>query len=184
MESTSLTLPTADDFTSLLTPPEPSHWGGFYFHHEAEAINWPDHTTDLPQHQAFIAPSGDQSHHINVKETKAVAVAFRIWAPRWEHHSVTIHTDNNAALSNVDKETGRGPANAHVRTIVALAASFNITIAAVRVSSINNGLADALSRRQFDLIASICPHWDTSSFEVANGDGNGWRPGSCGRQAR
>jgi hypothetical protein len=25
-EYTSLTLPTADDFISLLTPPEPSHW--------------------------------------------------------------------------------------------------------------------------------------------------------------
>ena len=87
------------------------------------------------------------SQHINVKETVAIGLAVRRWAPLWSGCSVMIHSDNVTALCALNKGSSRSPvAMKFVREIFWLSAVFNFKIRGAHVPGVMNRAADAVSR--------------------------------------
>jgi hypothetical protein len=99
--------------------------------------------------------------HINVKETLAIGLAVRKWAPRWVNASVIIHTDNITARAAINKGRSKSSlAMKMVREVFWWSSVFNFKIRAVHIKGTLNFLADAVSRlhsrKAFDTLA---PFW-------------------------
>lgn len=87
------------------------------------------------------------SLHITHKETLAIILAAKRWAPRWANHRVIIHSDNQAAVQIINKGTTRNAILMHeLRQLFWLSATHNFHITARYVPGTQNDLADAISR--------------------------------------
>ena len=134
----------------------PEGLGGFYY--SGGELFWDQTIPALEQKKAFIIPTSSSSH-INVHELEALLVAFDIWAKSWHKCKVIVYTDNTTAFNGLSNLTLRGPGNKPLRQLLLLAAQHDIIIEARWIKSEDNGLADALSRKNYPLIANLCPHW-------------------------
>lgn len=87
------------------------------------------------------------TEHINVKETLAIALAVKRWAPLWAGCSVVIHSDNITALCALNKGSSKSALSMDaVRDIFWLSAVFNFRIRGVHIAGVDNEAADAVSR--------------------------------------
>lgn len=85
--------------------------------------------------------------HINHKETLAIILAAKRWAPRWAHHRVIIHSDNQAAVQMINKgTTGNAIIMEELRALFWLSAIYNFHITGVYIEGSRNTIADAISR--------------------------------------
>jgi hypothetical protein len=140
----------------LYTDASLSGIGGFFFF--GENGSWKDAISTIHQQLSFSTPHSATAH-INVLEVKAILVAFETWAALWQNHKLVLHTDSTTALSGFRNHVLHGPANVLLRRILLLAAAHDILIDAYWLSSMDNSLADALSRANSVAIANLCPHW-------------------------
>jgi hypothetical protein len=99
---------------------------------------------------------------INIFEVQAILLAFQTWAYHWKRMRVVVSTDSSTAQRGLRKNTLAGPANEPLRSILLLAAEYDIVIEPRWISGRSNTLADALSRFDWDTIANLCPHWQNS----------------------
>lgn len=130
--------------------------GGFWY--AGDVPDWRN-ALPIPQQQAFYAPRRD-SLHINVAETEAAAAIITEIAARWLHSRAVVHVDNTTAESALRSGTCRsGDAMVHVRAALGAAAVADLQLTVVRVTSEDNGLADALSRADWLKVANLCPNW-------------------------
>jgi len=143
-------------------------YGAFFFLEDSRGTTWPPYSVSLPQDDSLSCyPNAEHRLAlINEREVRAITTSFQLWATRWEHSSVCIHTDNTVALSGFQNTVVKGPGNYPLREILQLAAAYDITLYAEWVSSAENGLADALSRFDRDRVLLLCPHWDTSDLPL------------------
>ena len=134
--------------------------GGFFF--EEDHKHWVSATPSILQKHAFTVtiPEVDWKH-INVHEVQAILMAFQHWGDIWTKKKVVVHTDSTTAHAGLSKCALHGQANAPLRTLLLLCASKDILIEAIWIESLQNGLADALSRLNYTELANICPHWQT-----------------------
>lgn len=143
-------------------------YGAIYFLEDSRGTTWPPYSVSLPQDN-FLSCYPDAEHRlalINEREVRAITTSFQLWATRWKHSSVCIHTDSTVALSGLQNTVVKGPGNYPLREIFQLAAVSDITLHAKWISSADNGLADALSRFDRLRVSSLCPHWDTSDLPL------------------
>ncbi|KAL9955790.1 hypothetical protein ACROYT_G037169 [Oculina patagonica] len=85
--------------------------------------------------------------HINHKETLAIILAAKRWAPLWAHHRVIIHSDNQAAVQIINKgTTGSSVITDELRALFWLSAIYNFHISGVYIEGSRNSIADAISR--------------------------------------
>ena len=137
--------------------------GGFYIEIESKNCDWLQWVASLPEDQAFAEPLPlrlkNTVFDINIHEIEVVLQSFQRWGVLWAG-AVYIHTDNTTAQFGVLKQTLKSPAhNEPLRQLLLIAAELDIKVEAIRISSGDNGLADALSRNEVDKIADWCPHW-------------------------
>ena len=99
--------------------------------------------------------------HINVKETLAIGLAVRKWAPQWTHASVVIHTDSITARAAINKGKSRSPlAMKMVREIFWWSSIFDFKIRAVHIQGKLNITADAVSRLHSPAsFLTLIPYW-------------------------
>lgn len=90
-------------------------------------------------------------------EVIAIADAFEKWGHLWQHNSVIIHSDNKPAVHGFLNMVLRGDANYALRQILILAAGYDIKISSEWLPTKDNGLADSLSRLDFDAVLEYCP---------------------------
>ena len=93
--------------------------------------------------------------HINVTELRAILEGLRRWAKRFSHGHLVVSTDKMTAFHGLQGQRLLGKAHAPLRSILSLAAAENITIEPHWLSSEANALADALSRRDWELVANL-----------------------------
>ena len=85
--------------------------------------------------------------HINHKETLAIILAAKCWAPHWVYHGVIIHSDNQAAVQIINKgTTGSELIMDELRDLFWLSALYNFHVSGVYIEGSRNTLADAISR--------------------------------------
>jgi hypothetical protein len=100
-------------------------------------------------------PSRHRTKHINWKEMFAILHALILWHKEWIHGSVDIACDNTAVVNGINNRSIRGPAIRPLRTILLIAAVFDIEIKAHWISSEENVIADAASRHDFKKLANL-----------------------------
>ena len=85
--------------------------------------------------------------HINHKETAAIVVAARRWAPQWEGKSVTVFTDNQTAIHIVNRGTSADPTVMELlRELFWLSVMHNFSLSAKYLQGEHNIFADTVSR--------------------------------------
>ena len=85
--------------------------------------------------------------HINHKETLAIVLATKRWAPHWVNHRVIIHSDNQATVQIINKgTTGSELIMDELRDLFWLSALYNFHISGVYIEGSRNTLADVISR--------------------------------------
>ena len=86
--------------------------------------------------------------HINYKEVLAVVMAAENWRDKWTNRHIIIHSDNQAAVSIINKGSTENPIIMYyLRRLFWLSAIFNFRITAKYIEGENNVIADdAISR--------------------------------------
>lgn len=124
------TLPTEDVVTDACNIAAAGFFRGDWYYH-----NFPIDS----QHWANL--------HINHKETLAIILAAKRWAPLWANKRIVIHSDNQAAVQIINKgTTANGNIMRELRQLFWLSALHNFHIKAVYLEGKRNILADSISR--------------------------------------
>ena len=90
---------------------------------------------------------GTRDLHINYKEVLALAPAVDLWGPGWRGKTVTVHSDNQAAVGILNRGTAKNPFVMGVlRRIFWLSVRHNFRWRAVYYPGYRNIIADAASR--------------------------------------
>jgi hypothetical protein len=100
-------------------------------------------------------PSRHRKKHINWKEMFAVLHAFILWHKEWSHGTVNLASDSSAVVNGINNRSIRGPAIRPLRTILLIAAIFDIELKAHWIPSEENVVADAASRHDFTKLANL-----------------------------
>jgi len=105
--------------------------------------NWLPHQMDLS---------------IAYKELFPVVIAAHIWCTRWCRKRVLFRVDNEAVVYLLNSRTSRDPNIMHLlRSLLLFAARHNFSFAAVHVPGVENGIADALSRFNWQAFRKLAP---------------------------
>lgn len=115
--------------------------------------HWP---SDAPQFQHM---------HINYKEVLAIVLACYRWAPLWRNKRLVIMSDNQAAVSMLNKGTCK---DKHVmywlRGVFHLSVNFNFHVSACYIPGHCNVTADCISRLheagRLQQLCALMPHLD------------------------
>ena len=96
------------------------------------------------------SPSWQGIPHLNsiaLKESFPIVLACALWGASWQGTYVICHSDNTAAVAQVNKLYARDPLAAHLlRCLAFFQASFDFRIRAVHISGQLNTGADDLSQ--------------------------------------
>lgn len=96
------------------------------------------------------------NEHINTKQLRAVEQALLYWGDEWRGTKVLMHIDNRAVVYGLENVTIRGSMDV-LRICLLLAANFDLEIEPRWIPTNENGLADALSRFDYDRITNLAP---------------------------
>lgn len=112
-------------------------------------------------------PSSWQAQHITFKELVPLVLAVEIWGPFLQNHCIVLHTDNEAVVYIINKQTCKiSDIMALVRRLILATMKFNILIRAEHVPGKYNILPDLLSRLQITRFRSLAPHMDIQPTTV------------------
>ena len=96
---------------------------------------------------------------ITYKELFPVVLAApHDWGPGWSHRHIMFQVDNESVVHILNSRTSPDPNIMHLlRCLLKVEACFSFTFAAIHVPGKNNGIADALSRFNFQAFHSQVP---------------------------
>ena len=98
---------------------------------------------------------------ITFMELFPIVLSLYLWGHLFSNKKVFFHCDNEAVVTIVNKQSTRSPQSMHlVRHLVSICLSRNIVFKAVHVPGLQNCIADALSRFQFNKFRSLAPQAD------------------------
>ena len=139
---------------------------GFYY--ESSSTNWREQISRITQANAFSTdiPQHARNKSINSLKLLTILYTLEIWTDRLSRCHLIVHTDNTTAFHGFQSLRLRGASNKPLRECLRLAATADITIRPVWLSSADNALADALSRRDGTTVTNIYPHWQTPLFST------------------
>lgn len=96
-----------------------------------------------------------------------IALAFHIWLPNFKGKKIILNTDNEALVTILNKKSSKSKYVMYLlRPFVLNMMLNNIQIKAVHVSGLNNGIADSISRKQWDRFRRLAPDADQQATLV------------------
>ena len=96
------------------------------------------------------------SSHIRVKEMVHIVIAVAIWGPQWRGKTVRAQCENAAVVTIINHGSSRDQDIMHLmRCLAFIAAKFEFHVCAQHIKGVDNTLADALSRNNLHLFASL-----------------------------
>lgn len=108
-----------------------------------------------------------ENESITFKELLPIVVAGIIWGPAWHGKTVTVHCDNQGAVSVVNSGYSRVPEIMHLlRCLFFIRATFQFTLWAVYLPGRENALADAISRDNLSVLFTQVPQSVEQRFPV------------------
>lgn len=98
------------------------------------------------------------SHSIAFKELFPIVVAAYVWGPQWSRQHVLFKCDNEAVVFIMNKRTSKIPAIMQLmRHLLLAAAHHNFSFSSEHLPGINNCIADALSRFNWQAFYHLAP---------------------------
>ena len=95
---------------------------------------------------------------ITYKELYPIALACSTWGHEWSSLRVEFHSDNQAVVSSLRKGSCRcSNVMSLLRRLFLVAALQNFSVSASYVEGVANGIADSLSRQDFDRFRTLAP---------------------------
>ena len=95
---------------------------------------------------------------INWRELYAIVIAITTWGKQLASKRLLIYCDNLSICYILQKGTSKSEIIMDlVRQLFYICAQYNIELSAKYVSTVNNGIADSLSRLQFNRFRSLAP---------------------------
>ena len=99
-----------------------------------------------------------QTSCITYKELYPIALACSTWGHKWSSLQVEFHSDNQAVVSSLRKGSCRcSNVMSLLRRLFLVAALQNFSVSASYVEGVANGIADSLSRQDFDRFRTLTP---------------------------
>ena len=108
-------------------------------------------------------------HDLNITflELVPIVVAISVWGCLLKNHCIIFHTDNEALVAIINKQTSRDPTvMVGVRKLVVACLQHNIKFKSKHVPGLENQLSDAISRFQFQRFRALAPHCQQSATAV------------------
>ena len=103
-------------------------------------------------------PPNWEASDITVKELLPIVISAGIWGRAWQQKHVRFHCDNMAVVEILRSSTGRGPKVANLlQCLFFYSAYYSFQFSVVHVPGLSNTAADALSRNNLMLFASLFP---------------------------
>ena len=125
-----------------------------------QTAGWLAHCRQLhPSNAASLALAQDAHAHINTAEVDTILQGFLRFSHHWLYHTLVILTDSSTTYTGPSNGFLHSPPNAPIKSLLILASARDIQIVPHWLPSGKNTLADALSRNNFQEVASICPYW-------------------------
>ena len=104
---------------------------------------------------------------ITFKELFPIVLALHLWGHHFSNKKVIFHCDNQAVVCIINKQSTRSPRSMHlVRCMVSVCLLRNIVFKAVHIPGLENNIADALSRLQFDRFKKLAPMADLAPTQI------------------
>lgn len=95
---------------------------------------------------------------ITFLELAPIVLSVMLWGEELSCHKVQFHTDNIALVSILNTQSSRSPRIMFlIRKLVLMLMQYNIIFKAKHISGIDNGIADALSRKQWGRFQQLAP---------------------------
>lgn len=95
---------------------------------------------------------------IAYKELFPVVLAAHVWCSDWARKRILFRVDNEAVVHILNSRTSKDPNIMHLmRSLLLLAAHHNFSFSAIHVPGIHNGIADALSRFNWQAFYILAP---------------------------
>ena len=115
--------------------------------------------------------------NITFLELYPIVAALHHWCATVARGMVLIHTDNEALVSVINKNTSKEPLVMKlVRQMVLCCMKHNIILRAVHIKGEKNVLADSLSRLRFQKFHQLAPHMDRNAATLhPEWEPNAWR---------
>lgn len=124
-----------------------SKGGGAYFQWKWAFISWPSDWA----HSEVI-------RDITFLELVPVVMALFIWGDELKNRKIVLHIDNEALVTIVNKKTSKSCRVMElIRPFVLRCMLFNIQCRAMHIEGLANGIADAISRQQWDRFRVLAP---------------------------
>lgn len=149
--------PTLADNLHLFTDASGTIGFGGFYHGDWFASAW---DTDL-----LASVKSDLS--IAFQELYPIVVAAILWGKHWARKRIMFHCDNKAVVYILNK--GRSPCTSIMklmRRLVIVSAMHNFQFLAKYVSTHNNGIADSLSRLDFQRFRLLAPEAATQACKI------------------
>ena len=100
-------------------------------------------------------------YSIEWKELYAIVIACETWGSHWSQKRILFHCDNFAIVYIWETDLSRNaPLMYLVRALFFVAATHNINVLIRHIASVDNSIADALSRFQMNRFRALAPDHD------------------------
>ena len=106
-------------------------------------------------------PKTLQNENITFKELFPIVLALFLWGKSFANQKINFHCDNLAVVMMVNKQSAKDKPCMHlIRILVELCLENNVVFKAKHIPGLNNEIADALSRFQFQRFKILSPQAD------------------------
>lgn len=96
-----------------------------------------------------------------------IVLALELWAYQLQNQCIILHSDNIAVVAIINKQSSKEQTlMALVRRLVVQSLKYNIMFKAEHLSSLQNDLADKLSRQQISGFLHLFPHKTPVEMEI------------------
>ena len=101
------------------------------------------------------------NHNITLLELYPVVLALEVWGPLLSQKRILLHTDNQALVAVLQKQSSKEPlVMVLVRRLVLCCLKHNLVLTAEHIAGKDNTIADALSRLQMVRFRELSPQAD------------------------
>ncbi|KAI4799727.1 hypothetical protein KUCAC02_016695 [Chaenocephalus aceratus] len=96
-----------------------------------------------------------------------IIIAAILWGHEWSRKAILIHTDNSAVVEILNKGRSRSLAIMQfLRRLTLISAQHQFILKAAHIPGHENGIADSLSRFQFQKFRNLAPEADLHPIPV------------------
>nr|XP_033955088.1 uncharacterized protein LOC117458605 [Pseudochaenichthys georgianus] len=154
-----------DDFITkpediqLFTNTAPSIGIGGYYAGRWFSSTWPPEFTALNSQTLSLSSA--------LHELYPIIIAAVLWGHEWSRKAILIHTDNSTVVEILNKGRSRSLAIMQfLRRLTLISAQHQFILKAAHIPGHENGIADSLSRFQFQKFRNLAPEADLHPIPV------------------